>query len=433
MNDVPPPNTGSNTMGQQLQWLERVRWQLGLGVLLCIAFPAATRYLLTPLWISAPTEFNSLCAATIAVVFGYIFLRRLHVFPGINALSYVMPCFSATFALAVLVMFALRLDYSRLPLFICYIMALVWFGAIFMIVYRDKIIRLAIVPGGEAERVERLQNVRWQMLQSPEDALDNCEGIVVDLNADHLEKWERFIADSALTGLRVYDVKQVVEQMTGRSEIDRLSLNTLGSVNPNEVYFKIKQAIEWLAAGLALLLLLPLFGIIALAIRWDSVGPVFFRQERIGFRGIPFRVFKFRTMTHRSEGFHDDARHSAITLTGDARITRVGRLLRRSRLDELPQIINVLQAQMGWIGPRPEAVALTKWYEKELPFYHYRHIVRPGITGWAQVCQGHVADVDDVRNKLYYDFYYIKNYSFWLDIVIVMLTIKIMITGHGAK
>ncbi|MBD8698293.1 sugar transferase [Sphingomonas sp. CFBP 13714] len=302
-----------------------------------------------------------------------------------------------------------------------------------MIVYRDKIIRLAIVPGGEAERVERLQNVRWQMLQSPEDALDNCEGIVVDLNADHLEKWERFIADSALTGLRVYDVKQVVEQMTGRSEIDRLSLNTLGSVNPNEVYFKIKQAIEWLAAGLALLLLLPLFGIIALAIRWDSVGPVFFRQERIGFRGIPFRVFKFRTMTHRSEGFHDDARHSAITLTGDARITRVGRLLRRSRLDELPQIINVLQAQMGWIGPRPEAVALTKWYEKELPFYHYRHIVRPGITGWAQVCQGHVADVDDVRNKLYYDFYYIKNYSFWLDIVIVMLTIKIMITGHGAK
>lgn len=416
-----------------MQWLERVRWQLSLGLLFCIVVPAVVRYMVTPLWISAPTEFNSLCAAAIAIGGSYMFLRRLHVFPGINALGYVMPCFSAAFAIAVLVMFALRLDYSRVPLFISYIASLTWFGAIFLVVYRDKIVRLAIVPGGEADRIGRLENVHWQVLRSPDDRLKDAEGIVVDLNADLPDEWERFIADSALSGLRVYDVKQVVEQMTGRSEIDRLSLNTLGSINPNEVYFKAKQAIEWVAAAFALLLLAPLFGIIALAIKMDSAGPVFFRQERIGFRGIPFRVFKFRTMIHRPAADADDARNAAITLTGDARITRTGRFLRRTRIDELPQVINVLQGQMGWIGPRPEAVALTQWYEQELPFYHYRHIVRPGITGWAQVCQGHVADVADVRNKLYYDFYYIKNYSFWLDVVIVMMTMKIMFTGHGAK
>jgi lipopolysaccharide/colanic/teichoic acid biosynthesis glycosyltransferase len=402
-------------------------------MLFCVLVPAIVRYALTPLWFSAPTEFNSLCAATIAIGGGYIFLRRLHVFPGINSLGYVMPCLSAAFALVVLVMFAFRLHYSRVPLFISYVLALTWFGAIFLIVYRDKILRLAIVPGGEAERIGELENVRWQVLRSPTDLLEDCEGIVVDLNVDHLDEWERFIADSALSGLRVYDVKQAVEQMTGRTEIDRLSLNTLGSINPNEVYFKIKQGAEWLSAAVALLFLSPLFAIVALSIRWDSPGPVFFRQERIGFRGIPFRVFKFRTMIHGSAESGANARDAAITLTGDARITRTGRFLRRTRLDELPQILNVLQGQMGWIGPRPEAVALTQWYEKELPFYHYRHIVRPGITGWAQVCQGHVADVADVRNKLYYDFYYIKNYSFWLDIVIILLTVKIILTGHGAK
>jgi len=433
VNEVSVQSTGSNVTGQRPQWLERVRWQLGLGMLFCIALPAIIRYALTPLWISAPTEFNSLCAATVAVGGGYMLLRRLHVFPGINAFGYVMPCFSASFALVVLVMFALRLDYSRVPLFISYVMAVAWFGLVFLIVYRDKILRLAIVPVGEADQIERLENVRWQVLRSPEDPIDNCEGVVVDLNANHSEAWERFIADSALIGLRVYDVKQVVEQMTGRSEIDRLSINTLGSINPNEVYFKIKQAVEWLVAGLALLVLAPLFGIIALAIRLDSRGPVFFRQKRIGFRGIPFQVFKFRTMIHEAGNADSSPRHSAITLTGDARITRVGRFLRRTRLDELPQILNILQGQMGWIGPRPEAVALTEWYERELPFYHYRHIVRPGITGWAQVRQGHVADVADVRNKLYYDFYYIKNYSFWLDVIIIMLTAKIVLTGHGAK
>jgi lipopolysaccharide/colanic/teichoic acid biosynthesis glycosyltransferase len=114
-------------------------------------------------------------------------------------------------------------------------------------------------------------------------------------------------------------------------------------------------------------------------------------------------------------------------------VTRLGRFLRISRLDELPQVINILRGEMSWIGPRPEALPLSHWYQDELPFYYYRHIVYPGITGWAQVNQGHVTEVDRVLEKLHYDFYYIKNFSAWLDILILLKTVRTMLTGFGAK
>jgi len=152
----------------------------------------------------------------------------------------------------------------------------------------------------------------------------------------------------------------------------------------------------------------------------------------MGYRGKPFTMYKFRTMDARFDR-ESDPRHAAMTLDGDNRVTRPGRFLRRYRIDELPQIINIFKGEMSWIGPRPEAVALSKWYEAELPFYRYRHIVRPGITGWAQVKQGHVAAVDEVQYKLHYDFYYIKNFSFWLDLLIIAGTIRTIFNGFGAR
>ena len=143
-------------------------------------------------------------------------------------------------------------------------------------------------------------------------------------------------------------------------------------------------------------------------------------------------MFKFRTMTDRADA-GDDEREQAITKDGDQRITRIGRFLRRSRIDEIPQIINILRGEMSWIGPRPEAVLLSQWYENDLPFYRYRHIVRPGISGWAQVRQGHVAAADEVLEKLHYDFYYIKNCSLWLDLLITLRTIRTMCVGFGAR
>ncbi|ALC12118.1 putative colanic acid biosysnthesis UDP-glucose lipid carrier transferase [Sphingopyxis sp. 113P3] len=180
-------------------------------------------------------------------------------------------------------------------------------------------------------------------------------------------------------------------------------------------------------------LIVPL-AITALAIRIDSPGSIFFRQERIGYRGRPFHVLKFRTMAEKKSRSGDvDLVNDAITKDDDVRITRLGRFLRQTRIDELPQIYNILRGDMSWIGPRPEARPLSEWYEKEIPFYSYRHIVRPGITGWAQVNQGHVAGISEVHDKLRFDFYYIKNFSMWLDLVILFKTVLVVIRGSGAK
>jgi lipopolysaccharide/colanic/teichoic acid biosynthesis glycosyltransferase len=181
---------------------------------------------------------------------------------------------------------------------------------------------------------------------------------------------------------------------------------------------------------LALIVLLPILTpfmlIVALAIRLDGDGPALFKQERIGFRGETFWIYKFRTMSSAAQG-------PDYTLDQDPRITRIGRVLRKYRIDELPQAINILKGEMSWIGPRPESVELADWYEKEVPFFSYRHVVRPGISGWAQVKQGHSTGVSDVTDKLHYDFYYIKHFSPWLDLLIFFLTIRTILTGFGAR
>jgi lipopolysaccharide/colanic/teichoic acid biosynthesis glycosyltransferase len=169
---------------------------------------------------------------------------------------------------------------------------------------------------------------------------------------------------------------------------------------------------------------------IAVAIRLESRGPALFRQSRVGHAGKIITVYKFRTMRPAEI---EDERDSAKTRDDDDRITRVGQSLRKLRLDELPQIFNILKWQMSWIGPRPEAEVLSLWYTGEIPFYRYRHVVKPGISGWAQVNQGHVAEVDEVHRKLQYDFYYIKYFSPWLDLLILLRTIKTMLTGWGAR
>jgi lipopolysaccharide/colanic/teichoic acid biosynthesis glycosyltransferase len=132
-------------------------------------------------------------------------------------------------------------------------------------------------------------------------------------------------------------------------------------------------------------------------------------------------------------GHSTDARAAAMTGDLDPRVTPVGALLRRTRIDELPQVFNILRAEMSWIGPRPEAEVLSHWYVGELPFYRYRHVVKPGISGWAQTNQGHVAEVGEVHRKLQYDFYYIKYFSPWLDVLILFKTARTMLNGFGAR
>ncbi|MBX9729930.1 MAG: sugar transferase [Sphingomonas sp.] len=291
---------------------------------------------------------------------------------------------------------------------------------------------MAVIPLGKANNASQIKSIDWLWLRDELIELPDCDGIVVDFRTKLSDHWERFVAERAIRGTPVYHFKQIEESITGRVDIEHLSENNFGSLIPGLAYIKIKQWIDMATALVIGVALLPMLLAVAIAIKIDSPGPALFRQKRIGYRGESITVFKFRTMVHRP--FEQiESREAAITQTGDARITRLGQLLRRARIDELPQIANILRGQMSWIGPRPEVCALSEWYESEIPFYRYRHIVRPGITGWAQVNQGHVGDVEKVHIKLQFDFYYIKYFSPWLDALIVMRTIRTMLTGYGSK
>jgi lipopolysaccharide/colanic/teichoic acid biosynthesis glycosyltransferase len=409
----------------------RIRFQLLGGAMAAMLMPLGIRIVSPATFVLERSVTGTLVGILIAVVIGYYALRQLAVFPSINSAAYVVPVFSIAFLIVITVFFFLRLDYGRIQFFVGYLVALGWFQAVLMRAARLSSVRIGLLPVGSTWRLRDMPGIEWVELTSPLAPRPTLDAIVADLRADHPPEWQRFIADSVLAGRQVFHVKQVIEDLTGRVEIEHLSENTLGSLNPNDAYLKVKQVLDVLAAAGVLLVSFPVLLLVGLLVRLDSPGPALFRQQRVGYRGRVFTVYKFRTM--RWQENEKASREKAITRDGDDRITRLGKFLRRSRVDELPQVINILRGEMSWIGPRPEAVPLSQWYTDELPFYRYRHIVRPGITGWAQVNKGHVADIHNVLEKLHYDFYYIKNFSPWLDILITLKTIRTMITGFGAK
>ena len=407
--------------------------QLVGGLVLAILLPWQIRILLEPLEASLESQQNAVSGTMAALAAGHVFLRSLTSFPGIRAGNYVVPTFAITYGVTLAVFFFFRLDYSRLQFVCSFVLCTVWYLWVLLWRRSERLLTIGIVPAGEVVDLHELDGVDWEQLQDPAMLPTGLDAIVADLRADMSDDWERFLAESAIAGVPVYHIKQMRESLTGRVEIEHLSENNFGSLIPGLAYVTIKYVTDFVVAAIAGLILFPVCLTTAIAIKLDSPGPVFFRQRRMGYRGELFTVIKFRTMKHRSADSPEEAQNSAITVEGDRRITRLGRFLRRTRIDELPQILNILRGEMSWIGPRPEAEVLSSWYERELPFYRYRHIVRPGITGWAQVNQGHVAEVDEVLWKLHYDFYYIKNFTPWLDLLIAFRTVHTILTGFGSR
>lgn len=411
----------------------RLRYQLLFGILVAAILPALLRsggHLLV-YWDAASSR-NALVGTTIAIVMGVALLRQITRYPGTNDTYYVLPSLGLSYGLTVLAFFLLRLDYSRLQFIISFALACVGFFSFYLIARRYEIYRFAVLPGVKLRGKSRVARVDWVDLHQPELPEMGIHGVIADLRTDLPGNWERFIADCALKGVPVYHVKQVMESLTGRVSIEHLSENTFGTLMPNRAYLYVKQVADWIMALLALVVTGPFLLIIAVLIRIDSPGPAIYRQTRTGYQGKPFTVYKLRTMVTAAPDAAAD-REAAITRDGDPRVTGIGRFLRRTRIDELPQIVNILLGQMSWIGPRPEAQVLSDWFETALPFYRYRYIVRPGITGWAQVNQGHVSDEHQVLEKLHYDFFYIKNFSLWIDVLIVFRTIATVANGFGAR
>lgn len=210
----------------------------------------------------------------------------------------------------------------------------------------------------------------------------------------------------------------MIEAIDGRLPFEQAGQIAVNWRDGFAFYIPVKRILDFLFAIIILPVFLVVIAIAALLVRLDSPGAAFFVQQRVGYKGRKFCIYKLRTM--KTRGIFTE--NADFTHENDPRITRIGRFLRKTRIDEFPQIINIIKGEMSWIGPRPESAPLSEWYEREIPFYAYRHLVRPGISGWAAVHQGNVAEIDAARIKLMYDLYYIKNFSFALDFMIVLRT-----------
>jgi sugar transferase (PEP-CTERM system associated) len=235
-----------------------------------------------------------------------------------------------------------------------------------------------------------------------------------------------------LRGVEVIDGTTFYEQMSGKILLENLRPSWIifsSGFTVSSLTRRLKRLSDLFLSITGLLLAAPLMAGIAILIRCDSWGPAFFMQERVGENKKAFMLFKFRSMFVDAE----DTSGPVFAQADDARVTRLGRLLRATRLDELPQLFNVLKGDMSFVGPRPERPFFVEQFEKEIPFYAQRLCVKPGLTGWAQVNYPYGATRADAEEKLRLDLYYIKHMSLSLDLLIVLKTVKIAILGQGAR
>jgi sugar transferase (PEP-CTERM system associated) len=232
-------------------------------------------------------------------------------------------------------------------------------------------------------------------------------------------------------GCRVYEGAGFTERVLRRIPLAHLRASDLAysdelTVSPTRRFFK--RAFDLVVATALLVVASPLMLVFAVLVRLDSKGPILYRQERVGLNGQSYWLWKFRSMREDAE-----ANGAVWARTDDDRVTRVGRLMRKTRMDELPQIFNVLRGEMSFVGPRPERPVFVEQLKVQIPFYGLREGVKPGITGWAQIRYPYGASVEDARNKLEFDLYYVKNGSLFLDLAIIFHTVRHVLLGRGAR
>lgn len=242
----------------------------------------------------------------------------------------------------------------------------------------------------------------------------------------------RELLDARLRGTKIEEATTLLEKISGKIEVEGLHPSTLifsEGFRTKQSLLLARRIFSIAIAGTGLILCLPVLPIIALAVKISSPGPVLFRQQRVGRRGKFFMLMKFRTMRQDAE-----KKTGAVWATkDDPRVTKVGRFLRKTRLDEIPQLWNVLRGDMGFVGPRPERPEFVQWLSEQIPYYNLRHIIRPGITGWAQVRYQYGASLEETKQKVAYDLYYIKHMSVALDLLIMFETVKTVLLRRGAQ
>lgn len=288
---------------------------------------------------------------------------------------------------------------------------------------------------GGSERIEKNQDIP-EIIGTYEQVAGVVEDLKVTTVVVCLEDRRSVLPveqllDLKAMGIDVLDGHQLFEEVSGRLSIDSLRPSALvfsNGFNQRMASRMMKRFIDILVATCGLVVLCPLFLLVALLITVDSPGPVFYRQVRVGLRGRPFSIWKFRSMVQDAENAG-----AQWAQADDPRISRVGWWLRKTRVDEFPQLINVLRGEMSLVGPRPERPVFVQDLRKTIPYYDLRHTVRPGITGWAQVKFRYGASAEDAHMKLQYDLYYVKRLSFGIDMSVLVQTVRVMLLGEGAQ
>lgn len=241
------------------------------------------------------------------------------------------------------------------------------------------------------------------------------------------------VIESKMSGMEIYDMPSIYEELTGRIPVRYLTenwiaLTTFHGVRKKAYTTKIKRLMDFVLALSGLVLSLPVALVVAIAVKLDSKGPVLFRQKRVGLNGKVYELYKFRSMRTDAE-----ANGAVWAKKDDPRVTRAGRVIRKIRADEIPQMWNVLKGDMSFIGPRPERPEFVDILNEEIPYYSLRHSIKPGITGWAQVNYRYGASNEDALEKLQYDLFYIKNLSPFLDLLILLRTVRVVLFTNGAR
>jgi sugar transferase (PEP-CTERM system associated) len=277
--------------------------------------------------------------------------------------------------------------------------------------------------GNEKECIYALEDIVKQ---------EKAHRIVVSLSERRGVFPVKEVLNCKLKGIDVVDAPTFYEEMTGKLLIEEITPSWFIFSDGFKITpFKrsLKRVLDIFTACVGLTMLLPVLPVVALAIKISSRGPVFFKQSRIGEGEKPFTLYKFRTMLNDAE----KGIGAVWAQEKDPRVTKVGKLLRQTRLDEFPQFYNVLKGDMSIVGPRPERPEFVEKLKRQIPYYSERHTIRPGITGWAQICYPYGSSVNDAIEKLRYDLYYVKHLSIFLDIMVIIETIKVMLFGRGAR
>ncbi len=358
--------------------------------------------------------------------------------PSAERTSLLLVTTAMPFLLLMLGFALLQQPYSRGAVLLVYVLSTAWFLLGNRLRRRLPLQRLTCLDPGIPELLnswcgmDTLQNRDIELHPFPADNADlgafmDFDGVVLDRRVPSTTQRSQLLGRLKLSHMRLYSVEAVAELLSGRKMLPS-KRDDLWQMDGNPAYDVAKRVADVFAVLLTLPLWLPLCVAVGLAVRLDSRGPALYSQLRTGRDGHAFRLWKFRSMRHTPT-----PETAQFAKAQDNRVTRVGRFIRRWRFDELPQLVNVLLGHMSLIGPRPEQVEFVESFAMRIPAYTYRHLVRPGLTGWAQMQQGYADSEEGTKVKLSYDLYYVANYSVALDLLILFKTIRIVLNGFGAR